>query len=92
MEKAATNPDLNAGRLALVKKEALGRTLQSMNALEYIANTYSGDDFGDASLFDLVNIIDEITLADIQAALQQFVRSEALSVFHIEPLAGDGVE
>lgn len=92
LEKAATNPDLNAGRLALVKKEALGRTLQSMNALEYIANTYSGDDFGDASLFDLVNIIDEITLADIQAALQQFVRSEALSVFHIEPLAGDEVE
>ncbi len=89
LEKASDNPDLNANRLALVKKEALGRMLQSMNALEYIANTYSGDDFGDASLFDLVNIIDEITLTDIQSVLKQFVRSAALSVFHIEPLAGD---
>lgn len=90
LENAADNPDLNEKRLALVKKEAIGSALQSLNSLEYIANSYSGNHFGTASLFDLVPIISEVTLADIQSALRRFVRHEAFSVFHIEAQsAGD---
>ncbi|MDA5386553.1 EF-P 5-aminopentanol modification-associated protein YfmH [Loigolactobacillus backii] len=88
LDHAAASPELTADRLELVKKEALGRLLQSFNSLEFIANEYSGDHFGDATLFDLVQIIEQITLTDVKQVAESFIRQAAISVFHIEPKEG----
>lgn len=87
LQQATTGVGLTAARLALVKREMLGKFWQSFNSLEYIANQYAGDDFGTASLFDLPEIMAQIQLADLQQVAQQFIRPEAMSVFQINPKA-----
>lgn len=54
--------------LALAKKEFLGQTIKSINSLEAIANRYEGPLFGYATIFDLVPLVQEVTLADVLAA------------------------
>ena len=54
--------------LALAKKEFLGQTIKSINSLEAIANRYERPLFGYATIFDLVPLVQEVTLADVLAA------------------------
>lgn len=87
LRQATKGVGLTEARLALVKRDILGKFWQSFNSLEYIANQYAGDDFGTASLFDLPEIMAQIQLTDLQQVAQQFVRPEAMSIFQINPKA-----
>ena len=83
---AATSPELTEANVTLLKKKMLGQYLQSLNSLEYIANQFSQSKFGAATLFDMAEIIDSITLAEIQQVAAQFIRAEGLSNFFMDPL------
>lgn len=83
--KAKENDDINETSLNLAKKKMLGKHLQSLDSLEYIANQYSGMTFDDTTLFDLSKVIDSIQLKDIIHARDTFIRPEALSRFYIYP-------
>lgn len=82
----ANDPEVNAENFALLKKKMLGKYFQSLNSLEYIANQFTQDLFGEYTLFDSPSIIQEITLNDCLAAGQQFIQEEAFSRFYLEPL------
>lgn len=69
----------------LAQRELIGRYITSMNSLESIANQYAGDLFEDATIFDVVPIIEKITLDDIKKVAQDFIRSEAVSVYQVLP-------
>ncbi|MBD5069693.1 MAG: insulinase family protein [Lactobacillus sp.] len=73
----------------LAKKEMIGRNIQALNSLESIANSYEGDLFEGATLFDVVPLLEELTLRDIKEVAQQFLRSEAISVYQILPKEDD---
>ncbi len=64
----------------------LGKYFQSLNSLEYIANQFTQDLFGDYTLFDLPQLIQEMTLADCLIAGEQFIQNKAFSRFYLEPL------
>lgn len=80
---AKDSPELTEKNLMLIKKRMIGQHLQSLNSLEFIANQYSQQTYGEATLFDLVPIIEAITLEDILYMADQFMHEERLSVFHI---------
>lgn len=69
----------------MIKKRMVGKSLQSLNSIEYIANQYSQESYGDASLFDLVPVIESITLSQVKELATQFMVPERMSVFHILP-------
>lgn len=69
----------------LAQREFIGRYIQAMNSLEAIANRYSADLFEGATVFELVPVIEELTLEDIIAAAKSFIKPEAISVFQILP-------
>ncbi|MEK6190241.1 MAG: insulinase family protein [Carnobacterium alterfunditum] len=77
--------ELTEGNLAIVKKRMIGQELQSLNSLEYIANQFSQPSYGEATLFDVVPIIESITLTDIKKAAEKFMIEEHMTTFHILP-------
>ena len=77
--------ELTDENLAIVKKRTIGQELQSLNSLEYIANQYSQPIYGEATLFDVVPIIESITLNEIKKAAEEFMIEEHMTTFHILP-------
>lgn len=86
---AKESPELTEENLTLVKKRMIGQVLQSLNSLEYIANQYSQQAYGDATLFDLVPIIETITLNQLKSLAESFMQEAHMSVFHILPKGAD---
>ncbi|MBM6613385.1 insulinase family protein [Desemzia sp. RIT804] len=82
---AKDSHELNEEHLSLIKKKMIGQHLQSLNSLEYIANQYSQELFGEATLFDMVPIIESIQLEDIKEVAAEFMMEEHISIFTILP-------
>lgn len=80
---AQESPELTEENLALLKKQLLGKYLQSLNSLEYIANQFSQMQFGDATLFDMAEVIESIEMKDIRHVIDQFIKEEAMSQFYM---------
>ncbi|MGX7352159.1 EF-P 5-aminopentanol modification-associated protein YfmH [Enterococcus canis] len=80
-----TDAEITPENLDLLKKRSLGKYFQSLNSLEYIANQFSQSMYGDATLFDLPEIIQSLTLADLKAAGEQFIQPENFSTFYLLP-------
>ncbi|WP_326717036.1 EF-P 5-aminopentanol modification-associated protein YfmH [Vagococcus jeotgali] len=83
--KAGSSPELNQKNLALAKKKMIGKHLQSLDSLEYIANQFSSSKFGNTTLFDLSDVINSIELDYLKYVQETFIRPEALSRFFIYP-------
>ncbi|MFV0558934.1 MAG: EF-P 5-aminopentanol modification-associated protein YfmH [Enterococcus sp.] len=81
------DPEINQANLTLLKKKMLGKYFQSLNSLEYIANQFTQSLFGEATLFDVPEIIQAITLEDVYQTGASFIQKEAFSEFFIKPLA-----
>ncbi|MDT2603700.1 EF-P 5-aminopentanol modification-associated protein YfmH [Enterococcus dongliensis] len=80
----ANDPEVNEKNLALLKKKMLGKYFQSLNSLEYVANQFTQSLFGEWTLFDMPEIIQEIKLTDILAAGELFIHEEAFTRFYME--------
>lgn len=85
LENYENSAEMNEKTLELLKKRSLGKALQSLNSLEYIANQFSQSLYGDITLFDLPEIIREVTLADILSVAKSFVSTKSMSTFVIYP-------
>ncbi|MDR2832993.1 MAG: insulinase family protein [Streptococcaceae bacterium] len=85
IENFESSPEMNEYTLELLKKRILGKSLQSLNSLEYIANQFSQSLFGDITLFDLPQIIKEITLEDVLTTAKKFIKLESMSTFIVNP-------
>ncbi|MER2174056.1 MAG: pitrilysin family protein [Carnobacterium sp.] len=83
--EAKMSSELTDENLAIVKKRTIGQELQSLNSLEYIANQYSQPIYGEATLFDVVPIIESITLDEIKEAAEEFMIEDHMTTFHILP-------
>lgn len=78
--------EVNEENLVLLKKKMLGKYFQSLNSLEFIANQFTQDLFGDVTLFDVPSVIQSIQLEDVLHAGHQFIKKEAFSRFYLSPL------
>lgn len=79
------DPTVNEENLALLKKKTLGKYFQSLNSLEHIANQFTQDLFGELTLFDMPDIIKDITLEDVYQAADQFICEAGFSRFDLIP-------
>ena len=77
--------ELSEENLTLLKKKMLGQYFQTLNSLEYIANQFTQSLFGDQTLFDLLEIIESIQLADVLKVGRSFIKEEAFSEFYMQP-------
>ena len=85
LEHATESPDFSEDNLALVKRAAIGEYLQAFNSLEAIANQYSDEFFTEISPFDVLGLIEQVTLADLQQMATDYFKIETMTVCHILP-------
>ncbi|GGE65017.1 EF-P 5-aminopentanol modification-associated protein YfmH [Priestia taiwanensis] len=70
-----------------VKKKKIGSFLRAINSPEFIANQFTRYAFNEMSLFDVVPMLEKITVEDIKQVADQFVAEERISVCQVLPKA-----
>ncbi|MGT2911990.1 EF-P 5-aminopentanol modification-associated protein YfmH [Streptococcus cameli] len=91
LKKAIVNfekdPTFSEEHLSLIKKEALGDYIRSLNSLEATAMYFSANASPEAreTIFDLPNILEEIALEDVMEAGRYFLSDGELADFIIFP-------
>ena len=53
--------------------------------MEAIANAYEGKLFDNANLLDETQLLESLTLADVQSLAEALIQSEGISVFDVLP-------
>lgn len=62
------------------KKKKIGSFLQQLNSPEFIANQFTRYKFNEMDLFDVIPVLEEITLEDVEKRLKEHVHEERLAV------------
>ena len=76
---------LTEEKLDAVRKKRIGAFLRSLNSLESIANQFTRYAFNQMELFDVVAVLEELTLAEVNDAVNGLIEEERLSVFQVLP-------
>ena len=72
-----------------VKKQIVGGFIHALNSIEYIANQFTKYYYLGASLFNILEIADAITLKDIEATKDAFKNESSYSTFTVYPKKND---
>ncbi|MBS7577892.1 MULTISPECIES: pitrilysin family protein [unclassified Enterococcus] len=83
--KFQNSADWTDYHLNIIKKKTIGKTIASLNSLEYIANQFSQNLFGEKTIFDLPEVINSIDLEMVTGYFEQFLITAEKSVFTIMP-------
>lgn len=83
--EGTNNTDFNEDHFEEVKKNIIGKHLQSLNSLEFIAYQFIEQQDEDVSLFDTVPLIESLTLEDVKEIADQYIDEKCLSVFKVLP-------
>lgn len=76
--------DITEDHLDIIKREMFGEFFSSMNSLEFIATQYDAFEHGE-TIFDLPNILQEITLEDVLEAGHHLIDDGDIVDFTIFP-------
>lgn len=82
---ASNNPDFNKDHFEEVKKNIIGKHLQSLNSLEFIAYQFIEQIDDDASLFDTVPLLESLTYDEVKEIADSYMDEKYLSVFKVLP-------
>lgn len=83
--QGSNNEDFNPDHFQEVKKNIIGKHLQSLNSLEFIAYQFIDQIDDDASLFDVVPLIESLTFEEVKAIADSYMNEDLLSVFKVLP-------
>lgn len=72
-------------KLELARKKKIGNFLKSMNSPEYIANQFTRYAFLETSLFDIVTVLESITLEDVHRVIQEEIEEDRITVCKVVP-------
>ncbi|MGM9924066.1 MAG: EF-P 5-aminopentanol modification-associated protein YfmH [Bacillus sp. (in: firmicutes)] len=71
--------------LSRTKKKKIGSFLRSLNSSEYIANSFTRYAFQETSLFEIVPVLEGITLQDVQQAANDLIHEDRMTVCQVVP-------
>lgn len=72
-------------QLERAKKKKIGSFLRSVNSPEYIANQFTRYAFNDMNLFDVVPMLEKISLQDMNLLAKEVIAKERFSVCQVVP-------
>ncbi|WP_417882743.1 MULTISPECIES: EF-P 5-aminopentanol modification-associated protein YfmH [Bacillus amyloliquefaciens group] len=76
---------VTAEKLDLARKKKIGSFLKALNSPEYIANQFTRYAFLDMSLFDVVTVLEQITLDDVKRVIEEEISEDRLTVCKVVP-------
>lgn len=68
-----------------IKKKKIGAFLRSLNSPEYIANSFTRYAFHQTSLFEIVPVLESISLDDLRIAAEQLIDENRITVCQVLP-------
>jgi len=77
--------DFNEIHFETIKKRSIGQALKSLNSLEFIAHQFIDQTFGEATIFDIVPVLEDITLEEVKQLADDYLNEDYLSVYKILP-------
>ncbi|WP_341784088.1 pitrilysin family protein [Lactococcus formosensis subsp. formosensis] len=77
--------DFEKENLEMLKREILGDYYKSLNSLEYLANQFSSNIYGEINFFDLPEILSGLTLEKVSKYAEKFVENMQTVDFIIYP-------
>ncbi len=67
------------------RKKMMGEFLKSFNSLEFVANNYLAKFFQGVDMFDYLKVLEEITINDAEARMEELFTDDGLALSVIEP-------
>ncbi|GBG96461.1 EF-P 5-aminopentanol modification-associated protein YfmH [Lactococcus termiticola] len=77
--------DFNEEHLSLIKKEMIGDYFQALNSLEYIANQFASELYGDVNFFDMEAILKNLDLTTISKHAEAFTSQMQILDYTLYP-------
>ncbi len=85
MLEASSGKHVSDEALERAKKKRIGTFLRSVNSPEYIANQFTRYAFNEMDLFEVVPVLEELSLPDIKNAASSFFAEERMTVCQVVP-------
>lgn len=82
---AATSWPITDTDLDRMKKKKIGQFMRSLNSPEFIANQFTRYAFNDMNLFDVVPVLEKMTLTNLKDAFETFSDESGHTVFTVVP-------
>ena len=76
---------LTVENLERTKKKKIGAFLRAVNSPEYIANQFTRYAFNDMDLFEVVPVLESLTLDDIKQAASKLIAEDRFTVCQVVP-------
>ncbi|MFD6443326.1 peptidase M16, partial [Peribacillus sp. NPDC060186] len=85
LQKSKSGTGLSEESLQRTIKKKIGSFLRSLNSPEYIANQFTRYAFNDMNLFDVVSVLEKLTIEDIGNVAKEFISDERITVCQVLP-------
>ena len=76
---------LTEENLSRVRKKKIGNFLRAINSPEYIANQFTRYAFNGMDLFEVVPVLEKVTLADLRQSAQDLIDKDRFTVCQVVP-------
>ena len=89
LAKYEGNSQFDRAGLDRIKRKKIGFFLRALNSIEFIANQFTRYSFNDMNLFDVVPVLETLTVDDLQKAFASIQGETQQTVFKILPSKQD---
>ncbi|WP_249660100.1 EF-P 5-aminopentanol modification-associated protein YfmH [Lysinibacillus fusiformis] len=89
LAKFEGNSHFEGADLERIKRKKIGFFLRALNSIEFIANQFTRYSFNDMNLFDVVPVLEELTVDDLYKAFASIQGESQQTVFKILPSKQD---
>ena len=77
--------DLNEEEFMRIKRKKIGQFLSALNSVEFIANRFTEYAFNGLSLFDVVEVLEDLQAVDASEVATNYFKEDRLAIFKIVP-------
>lgn len=71
--------------LERMRRKKIGQFMRSLNSIEFIANQYTRYEFNEMNLFEVVPVLEKLSMKDLQQAFATFSDDSSYTCFEILP-------
>lgn len=85
LQKYEASTHFESADLERIKRKKIGFFLRALNSIEFIANQFTRYSFNDMNLFDVVPVLEELTIEDLTTAFTSIQGEAQQTVFKVLP-------
>lgn len=85
LQKYEKSAHFESSDLERIKRKKIGFFLRALNSIEFIANQFTRYSFNDMNLFDVVPVLEELTIEDLTTAFTSIQGESQQTVFKVLP-------